>query len=101
MKIVWTEEKFTKAKKLKAKGLSFTEVGKELGTTKNAVIGKFHRDKHKAGYTVQRPRGRHNFYYKTIGTGTCYLCNRKYYIQSKFDRFCKSCKKSDMYIGSH
>ncbi len=52
MKRVWTEEQFTKAKELKAKGLSFTEVGKELGMTKNAVIGKFHRNKYKAGYKI-------------------------------------------------
>jgi len=101
MKRVWTEEQFTKAKELKAKGLSFTEVGKELGMTKNAVIGKFHRNKYKAGYKLERPRGRHNTYYRAIGTGTCYLSNKKYTIKSKFDRFCAPCKKTDMYIGSH
>ena len=102
MKRVWTEEQFTKAKELRKKNLSFTEVGKELGMTKNAVIGKFYRE----GYVVKRQtvtsKGlTRNIYYKVIGTGTCYMCNKKYPIQSKFDRFCKPCKKTDMYIGSY
>jgi|TARA_R110002050_G_scaffold143505_1_gene268717 hypothetical protein len=104
MKRVWTEEQFTKAKELRKKNLSFTEVGKELGMTKNAVIGKFYRE----GYVVKRQTvtskgiARNNYTkYKVIGTGTCYMCNREYPIHSKFDRFCKPCKKSDMYIGSH
>jgi predicted transcriptional regulator len=103
MKIVWTEEQFTKAKELKAKGLSFTKVGKELGMTKNAVIGKFHRQNKKEGHKVKKQtRGpSHNYYFKTIGSGICNLCQKKFNIESKFDRFCKPCKTTSMYIGSH
>ena len=103
MKNLWTEEQFTKAKELKAKGLSFTEVGKELGMTKNAVLSKFHRQKKKEGYKIKkRTRGpSHNYYFKTIGKRICNLCQKQFNIQSKFDRFCTPCKKTDMYIGSH
>jgi len=36
----------------------------------------------------------------TIGRGTCYLCQKQFDIQSKFDRFCMTCKKTGMYVGS-
>ena len=112
----WTDEKFTKLKKLRETGLSFTEIGKELGMTKNAVLGKFSRERIKSGYKVtkkvifatypvkktkRKNQLNDTHYYKVIGTSTCFICNKEYSIHSKFDRFCKPCKKSDMYIGSH
>ena len=82
MKIVWTEEQITKAKELRKKNLSFTEVGKELGMTKNAVIGKFHRQKKKEGHKVKkRTRGpSHNYYFKTIGSGICNVSSSNFFI---------------------
>ena len=39
----WTDEKIDDLKKLWAKGLSTAEIGRELGVSKNAVVGKSHR----------------------------------------------------------
>lgn len=39
----WTPEKIKQLKKLLGKGKSSFEIGKELGISKNAVIGKIHR----------------------------------------------------------
>ena len=100
----WTDDNFKKALELSKTNMTMTEIGKELGITKNAVLGKLHREKKKDGYKVKtkkQTRGAsHNYYFKTIGKGTCYLCKKQFDIQSKFDRFCISCKKTDMYVGS-
>ncbi|OPZ76855.1 MAG: GcrA cell cycle regulator [Alphaproteobacteria bacterium ADurb.Bin438] len=39
----WTEEKIEELKKLWAEGLTTGEIGKRLGVSKNAVVGKAHR----------------------------------------------------------
>ncbi len=39
----WTDEKVEKLKKLWKKGLTTVEIGKALGISKNAVVGKAHR----------------------------------------------------------
>ena len=39
----WTDEKIDDLKMLWAKGLSTAEIGRELGVSKNAVVGKSHR----------------------------------------------------------
>jgi hypothetical protein len=98
----WTDDNFKKALELSKTNMTMTEIGRELGTTKNAVLGKLHRQKKKDGYKVKKQtRGAsHNLYFKTIGRGTCYLCQKQFDIQSKFDRFCMPCKKTDMYVGS-
>ena len=41
--MVWTPEKIKLLKKLWLKGKSTIEIGKELGMSKNAVVGKVHR----------------------------------------------------------
>lgn len=41
--IEWTAEKETLLKALIVEGLSSSEIGKKLGLTKNAVLGKAHR----------------------------------------------------------
>ncbi len=41
--MVWTPEKIKLLKKLWLKGKSTVEIGKELGMSKNAVVGKVHR----------------------------------------------------------
>ena len=46
----WTDENFKKALELSKTSMSMSEIGRELGTTKNAVLGKLHRQKKKDGY---------------------------------------------------
>jgi GcrA cell cycle regulator len=41
--MAWTEEKIKQLKKLWSKGKSTIEIAKELGISKNSVIGKVHR----------------------------------------------------------
>lgn len=41
--MAWTDEKIEELKRLWAKGLSTAEIGRELGVSKNAVVGKSHR----------------------------------------------------------
>lgn len=41
--MAWTAEKIKQLKKLWLKGKSTVEIGKELGISKNAVVGKVHR----------------------------------------------------------
>lgn len=41
--MIWTEEQTDKLKKLVKAGLSASEIGRELGVTKNSVIGRIHR----------------------------------------------------------
>ncbi|MGQ3071658.1 MAG: GcrA family cell cycle regulator, partial [Ferrovibrionaceae bacterium] len=39
----WTAEKIEQLNKLWSEGMSITEIGKILGMTRNAVVGKAHR----------------------------------------------------------
>lgn len=41
--MAWTEDKIKQLKKLWSKGKSTVEIAKELGISKNAVVGKVHR----------------------------------------------------------
>ena len=38
-----------------------------------------------------------NVYYKKLGKRDCMMCNKKFNTYSRFDRFCDTCKKTDMY----
>lgn len=40
----WTLEEVREAKRLQGLGLSATEVGEKIGRTRNAVLGKMHRE---------------------------------------------------------
>lgn len=40
---VWTDDRIAKLKKLWSEGLTTGEIGKRLGVSKNAVVGKAHR----------------------------------------------------------
>ena len=48
----WTDDNFKKALELSKTSMSMSEIGRELGTTKNAVLGKIHREKLKNGYKI-------------------------------------------------
>jgi len=39
----WTDEKIARLKKLWSEGLTTAAIGKQLGVSKNAVVGKVHR----------------------------------------------------------
>lgn len=39
----WNKETITKMLDLKAKGYSASQIGKKLGCSRNAIIGKLHR----------------------------------------------------------
>ena len=41
--MAWTEEQIDQLKELWSEGLSTSEIGRKLGVTKNAVVGKAHR----------------------------------------------------------
>jgi len=43
MSVVWTDDRIAKLKKLWSDGLTTGEIGKRLGVSKNAVVGKAHR----------------------------------------------------------
>ncbi len=43
MDSVWTEERVAELARLWQEGLSTSEIGRRLGLTKNAVVGKAHR----------------------------------------------------------
>lgn len=43
MESVWTEERIEALGRLWAEGLSTAEIGRRIGVTKNAVVGKAHR----------------------------------------------------------
>lgn len=49
----WTPERVAELKKLAPTGLSCTQIGAEMGTSRNAVIGKLHR----LGLRTQNVRG--------------------------------------------
>lgn len=41
--MIWSDERVERLKALWSQGLSTAEIGRKLGTTKNAVVGKSHR----------------------------------------------------------
>ena len=43
---VWNDERLEKLKKFWEQGLSITQIGIRLGVTRNAVVGKVHRQKY-------------------------------------------------------
>jgi len=48
----WTPERLVMLHQLHASGISYTEIGQRLGTTKNAISGKVYR----MGLNTRRPR---------------------------------------------
>lgn len=56
--MAWTPEKVEELKALWAQGLSITQIGKQLGMTRNAVVGKAHRIglEKRTSPIVRRPR---------------------------------------------
>lgn len=50
----WTDEKIEQLKRLVRSGLTYTQIGKRMGYTRNAVIGKAHRLKIFRGHAKPR-----------------------------------------------
>lgn len=50
----WTEEKIAEMHRLAEEGLSASAIGRALGCSRNAVIGKLHRVKVRAGLKPER-----------------------------------------------
>ena len=92
----WTDSNFNIAKDLYKKGIRASIIAKELGTTKNAVLGKMHRHKLStpSPHTFNKSS---NTYFKQYGEANCLICKKKYKTYSKFDRFCSPCKSRDFY----
>ena len=99
----WTQENFSHAKEQYDLKIPASKIARELGTTKNAVLGKIHRYKIKCGH--EKKRKTYNDYcrslsFKKIGTSLCFICNKSYNIFSIHDRFCDKCKRTSFYRHS-
>ena len=96
----WNQENFNRAKELYDLKIPASKIAREIGTTKNAVLGKIHRHKIKCGHRKKRKVYNNYYrslYFKKIGTSLCYICNKTYNIFSVHDRFCDTCKRTPLY----
>ena len=100
--MIWTPNNVDRLIELSNTKLSATKIANELGTTKNAVIGKLHRMKVKNGHIPKPLQTRNNrrlntSYFKKLGKKPCNLCKKMFMSYSKYDRFCDGCKKRSPY----
>ena len=96
----WTQENFNQAKEQYDLKIPASKIAREIGTTKNSVLGKIHRHKIKCGHKKKRKVYNNYYrslYFKKIGTSLCYICNKTYSIFSVHDRFCDTCKRTPLY----
>jgi hypothetical protein len=101
--MIWTPNSIDRLIELSHTKLSSTKIANELGTTKNAVLGKLHRIKIKNGYIAKSVQLRTNkkvstSHFKKLGKKPCSLCKEMYMSYSKYDRFCDRCKRRSPYI---
>ena len=94
----WTNDNFSRAKKLYRKGVRASLIAEQIGTTRNSVLGKMYRNKLSKSKNKRR-QVRHSYatHFKKYGESNCLLCNKTYTTYSKFDRFCSPCKSRDFY----
>ena len=100
--MIWTPNNVDRLIELSNTKLSATKIANELGTTKNAVIGKLHRIKMKNGHIPKPMQLRNNkrlstSYFKKLGKKSCTLCKEMFMSYSKHDRFCDKCKRCSPY----
>ena len=101
--MTWTYKSVDRLMELSNTELSASKIAIELGTTKNAVLGKLHRIKLKNGYIVTKPkyiRTRKKFstsHFKKYGQEICIICKKMFTSYSKYDRFCDKCKRCSPY----
>ena len=95
----WSEETFNHAKKLYKQGVRTSVIAEKIGTTKNSVLGKMHRNNLTKKSSKNRRNTRHSQspHYEKHGEAKCWLCNKTYTTYSRFDRFCSPCKSRDFY----
>ena len=100
--MIWTPNNIDRLMELSNTKLTATKIAIELGTTKNAVLGKLYRIKLKNGYTPKPLQVRNNkrlstSYFKKHGKKPCNLCNKMFMSYSRYDRFCEQCKRCSPY----
>ena len=93
----WTQENFNHAKEQYDLKIPASKIARELGTTKNAVLGKIHRYKINEKKTKRYNNYSRSLSFKKIGTSLCFICNKSYDIFSIHDRFCDKCKRTSFY----
>ena len=98
----WTPNRIDKLIELSHTELSSTKIAIELGTTKNAVLGKLHRIKIKNGHIPKpiqlRTSKKINIsHFKKHGKKSCSLCKKMFMSYSKYDKFCNECKRCSPY----
>ena len=98
--MTWTQENISKMETLKLQGLSASKIARQIGTTKNAVIGILFRAKLKNGHVATRQNNirdskfRSSYFPKTGEKRKCNTCLTVFDMRSRFDRFCWKCKRA-------
>ena len=96
--MTWSQENINKMKALKLQGLSASKIAKQIGTTKNAVIGQLYRNKLKNGHIAVRQNNardskfRSSYFPKIGEKRKCNTCPTVFDMRSRFDRFCWCCR---------
>ena len=101
--MIWTPNSVDRLMELSKTELTSTKIAIELGTTKNAVIGKLHRMRVKNGHIPKPLQTRNNrrlstSYFKKLGKKPCSLCEDMFMSYSKYDKFCDKCKRRSPYV---
>ena len=72
-----------------------------VGMSRYAIIGKLYRHKVKNGYVPKRKNSYNNasrlgksFRKEQAGQRNCNVCQKKFNMFSKYDRFCDSCRRT-------
>ena len=70
----WNEKNFERAKKLYKQGVRTSLIAQELGTTRNAILGKMYRNKLSTKSTSTRRHTRHSYatHFKSMGNLNVY-----------------------------
>ena len=101
--MIWTPSSVDRLMELSNTELTSTKIAIELGTTKNAVIGKLYRIKVKNGHTPKSMQVRNNrrlsvSHFKKHGKKPCNLCKKMFMSYSRYDKFCEQCKRCSPYV---
>jgi hypothetical protein len=96
---MWSDQKVADLINLSNQGLGPKEICKKLNVSRNAVCGKLHRIRIKNGHkttpNLQSTR-RYNMKKNIIGKMNCTVCGAQFGYESKFQRFCDTCKRSSL-----
>ena len=99
----WTDEELNEMKFLLKSGSS-SIIGNIFKTTKNSILGALYRDKIKNGYvpsadskytSKKNRRGvKRTLFREKIGERNCNVCQKKFDMHGKYDRFCHACRRN-------